>query len=227
MRSTPSRAAQVARLALATAACAMALVPTASGAVPWQAASAPDAKTPTRHLIVTSSTGRITSKPKGIDCKPPTGRQRRSPGCQADFPKGTAVTLTYKQTDPGVTIGSWSTPPCAVNAKNQCVVSMTKDWGVRVGFARIYTLTVVKAGTGGGTITSSPAAIACGATCSARLVAVGDPILLTPVLDAGTTAVSWSGCTETQPETPGGPTRCQLTPTGDDVTVTATFSAGG
>ena len=55
-----------------------------------------------------------------------------------------------------------------------------------------FTLTVVKAGTGSGTVTSSPAGITCGSTCSA-LFASGTSVTLTATADSGSTFAGWSG----------------------------------
>jgi phospholipase C len=55
-----------------------------------------------------------------------------------------------------------------------------------------YTLTVTPTGTGSGTITSSPAGIDCGTTCSATF-SVGDQVTLTASANAGSYLVSWSG----------------------------------
>ena len=59
------------------------------------------------------------------------------------------------------------------------------------------TLTVSKNGTGTGTVTSSPAGINCGATCSHDFA--GDTLVtLTPTADAGSQFAGWSGdCTGT------------------------------
>jgi hypothetical protein len=55
-----------------------------------------------------------------------------------------------------------------------------------------YGLTVSKAGSGSGRVTSSPAGIDCGSTCSA-LFADETTVLLTPVADPGSTFVGWDG----------------------------------
>lgn len=58
-------------------------------------------------------------------------------------------------------------------------------------------LTVTKAGTGGGTVVSSPAGISCGATCSAQFPA-GSTVSLTASAASGSVFVGWSGdCTGT------------------------------
>jgi hypothetical protein len=55
-----------------------------------------------------------------------------------------------------------------------------------------YTLGVTKAGTGSGTVTSSPAGISCGATCSAPYVA-GTVVTLTATPATGWAFAAWSG----------------------------------
>jgi PKD repeat protein len=54
------------------------------------------------------------------------------------------------------------------------------------------TLTVTKAGTGSGTVTSSPSGIDCGSTCSAQFT-FGATVDLTATPDAGSVFDSWSG----------------------------------
>jgi Divergent InlB B-repeat domain/Immune inhibitor A peptidase M6 len=77
------------------------------------------------------------------------------------------------------------------------------------------TLTVTKAGTGSGTVTSTPAGIACGGTCSASFPN-GTPVSLSAVPDAGSTFAGWSGaCT--------GTSACAVTMTSNQ-SVTATFN---
>jgi FG-GAP-like repeat/Divergent InlB B-repeat domain/Domain of unknown function DUF11 len=77
-------------------------------------------------------------------------------------------------------------------------------------------LTVTKAGTGSGTVTSSPAGITCDSDCT-ELYPPGTAVLLTPTAGAGSIFSGWSGggCS--------GAGSCTVTPT-IDVTVVATFS---
>jgi hypothetical protein len=78
-------------------------------------------------------------------------------------------------------------------------------------------LTVAKAGTGGGTVTSAPAGIACGATCAASFT-TGQGVTLTATPDGASTFGGWTGdadCTDGQ-VTMTGPVSC-----------TATFTASG
>lgn len=78
------------------------------------------------------------------------------------------------------------------------------------------TLTVSRNGTGIGTVTSTPAGIACGNTCSA-LFNIGSTVTLAPTATAGSVFAGWSGggCSGTGP--------CQLN-FGAATTVTATFN---
>lgn len=77
-----------------------------------------------------------------------------------------------------------------------------------------HTLTATKAGSGSGTVTSSPAGIDCGATCAASF-ADGTMVTLTATPDPGSTFTGWSGdCSGTGP--------CTVT-MDQDRAVTATF----
>jgi hypothetical protein len=71
-------------------------------------------------------------------------------------------------------------------------------------------LTVTKTGDGTGVVTSTPAGIACGATCSGQFD--GNAITLAAVADAGASFVAWTGACAGQGAT------CTLTLTGDATT---------
>ena len=148
--------------------------------------------------------GTVTSAPAGIDC----------PGtCTAGFDTNTEVTLTA-QAHEGSTIGTWTGGGCAGSAES-CTVSMTEAQSVTVSFTRnAHTLDVVKAGTGSGTVSSTPAGIDCGTDCS-EVFDEGTEVTLTAVADAGST-VSWSkvGCSGTS---------CTVSMT-ENRTVTVTFT---
>jgi len=83
--------------------------------------------------------------------------------------------------------------------------------------AATQTLTVNKEGTGTGTVTSSPAGIECGATCSAPFTE-GSTVLLKGAPGANTAAVKWSGCTSINLEN-----ECKVTMSAAKE-VTATFN---
>ena len=79
-----------------------------------------------------------------------------------------------------------------------------------------FTLTVIKAGTGSGTVTSTPAGINCGTSCSASYPS-GTIVTLTATPSTGSTFAGWSGsCTTTS-------TTCTVTMSGAR-SVTATFN---
>jgi hypothetical protein len=91
---------------------------------------------------------------------------------------------------------------------------MSADHTVTATFDVFAQLNVTKAGPGSGTVTSSPAGIDCGATCSASFTS-GTTVVLTATPDAGSVFTGWSGdCT--------GTGTCTLTMSADR-NVTATF----
>lgn len=94
-----------------------------------------------------------------------------------------------------------------------------QDLGWRLGPNGVHLLSVVKTGTGAGTVTSNVAGIQCGATCQAE-VNRGSTVTLTATASGGSLFVGWSGggCSGT-----GTCTVTLSTPQ----TVTATFNASG
>ncbi len=130
-----------------------------------------------------AGSGTVTSSPTGIDC---------GPTCNATFNAGTQVTLTATPDAATSTFTGWS----GACTSSPCVVTMDAAKSVTATFSRIqYTLSVTKAGTGGGTVTSSPAGIDCGPTCSAAFDAT-TVVRLTPTPDATSTFSGWSGACE-------------------------------
>ena len=83
----------------------------------------------------------------------------------------------------------------------------------------LHALTVVKAGTGTGTVTSNPAGISCGTDC-AQEYATGREVTLTATPDGANTFIGWTGaCT-------GSATTCTLT-MNQAKDVTASFDRTG
>ncbi|MDP2755168.1 MAG: PKD domain-containing protein [Nitrospirota bacterium] len=87
-------------------------------------------------------------------------------------------------------------PTATVGLRN---VSVTTPAGTGTGNGlftinspNTFTLSVTKAGTGSGTVTSSPAGINCGSTCSASFNQ-GTTVTLTPTPATGSTFAGWSG----------------------------------
>ncbi len=82
-----------------------------------------------------------------------------------------------------------------------------------------YTVSVSKSGSGTGTVTSNPAGIDCGATCSAQF-ASGTTVTLTATADTGSSFSTWGGDCSTC----GNNNTCNLT-VNSDKNCTATFDS--
>jgi phospholipase C len=157
-----------------------------------------------------TGTGTVTSSPAGIKC---------GSTCGAKFSKGASVKLTAAAAS-GSKLAGWS-GACTGTAAT-CTVSVKAASTVKATFnttaaAAPIELTVESAGSGTGTVTSSPAGIDCPGTCTADFTK-GAKVVLTAAPAAGTTFAGWSGsCT--------GKGTCALTLEAS-ATVTTTFEAG-
>ncbi len=151
-----------------------------------------------------TGSGSVTSSPAGIDC---------GSACAASFAGGTQVTLTATPVA-GSVFSGWSGGGCS--GTSTCHVTVNADTTVTANFAATHTLTVQEAGTGSGSVTSSPAGIDCGSACAASF-AGGTQVTLTATPDAGSAFSGWSGggCS--------GTGTCHVT-VASDTTVTATFA---
>ena len=155
--------------------------------------------------VARAGSGTVTSTPAGIAC---------GTACAAAFATGTPVTLTAAPAA-GWVFAGWSGGGCT--GTGSCVLTLTTATTVTATFARApVTLAVVRAGAGSGTVTSAPAGIACGVTCSASFPS-GGAVVLTATPAAGSTFGGWSGggC--------AGTGTCTLTPV-SATTVVATFT---
>lgn len=152
-----------------------------------------------------AGSGAVTSAPAGISC---------GTDCTETYAQNTAVTLTAAAGAGSVFTG-WSG---ACTGTSTCAVSMSAARNVTATFALARTLTVAKAGTGAGTVTSSPAGINCGSTCAASFVD-GSTVTLTAAATSGSTFGGWSGggCS-------GTGTTCTTSALTAATTVTATFN---
>jgi PASTA domain-containing protein/List-Bact-rpt repeat protein/FG-GAP repeat protein len=153
-----------------------------------------------------SGAGAVTSAPGGIAC---------GSTCSHDFAYGTLVTLTATPSA-GSTFAGWS-GACA-GSSSTCNIRMSQAQSATATFATIATpshlLTVTKVGSGHGTVTSTPAGISCGTTCS-HAYSQGTAVSLTAQPAAGSAFAGWTGlCT--------GTGSCSLS-TNTDTTITATF----
>ena len=108
-----------------------------------------------------------------------------------------------------------ASPPSGVTDPN--LANNTATVALPVGTPR--TLTLIKSGTGSGTVTSAPAGISCGTSCAATFVQ-GAQVLLTASPTGGASFTGWTGaagCTTA--------TTCTVTLGATDLTVTANFAA--
>jgi len=142
----------------------------------------------TMALTVTKAgtgSGTVTSSPAGINC---------GATCSASYANGTAVTLTATPAA-GSAFAGWSG---SCTGTGTCSVTLSAAKSVTATFAKPrYTLTVTKAGTGGGTVTSNPAGVSCGADCSEPYDS-GTVVTLTAAPATGSAFAGWSGsCTGT------------------------------
>jgi hypothetical protein len=102
---------------------------------------------------------------------------------------GTTVTLTATPSA-GSTFTGWTG---ACSGTGSCTVTLSAAASVGAQFTRILVpLTVLASGTGGGTITSSPAGINCGATCTASF-GQGVTVTLTAAPAPGSSFTGWTG----------------------------------
>ncbi|MDC4223902.1 MAG: PA14 domain-containing protein [Candidatus Manganitrophus sp.] len=151
-----------------------------------------------------TGSGTISSSPAGINC---------GATCSFSFSSGTSVTLTAAPL-PNSNFTGWSGDCSGTGA---CSVSMSAVRSVTANFTlKTFTLDLIKAGTGTGTVTSSPAGINCGTTCSSSYN-IGTTVTLTATPAGNATFTGWSGaCT--------GTAHCVVTMDAAR-SVTATFTA--
>ncbi len=134
-----------------------------------------------------TGSGTVTSSPAGINC---------GEACAAEFEAGKVVTLT-----PTAAAGSEFTGwGGSCSGTGACQVTMSEARSVTASFAveegtpppSEFQLTVFTAGTGSGTVTSSPGGIACGSNCVAKFQ-TGALVTLTPTPATGSEFTGWSG----------------------------------
>ncbi len=156
-----------------------------------------------------AGSGSVSSVPGGINnC---TGT------CTATFVVGTTVTLTANPSG-GSSFAGWSGAGCSGTAA--CVVVLTSSQTVTATFdppPSMSALNVIKAGSGTGTVSSTPPGInGCSDNCTAAFPN-GTSVLLTANPSGGSTFVGWDGACS-------GAGSCTVVMNGNQ-TVTATFAA--
>lgn len=162
-----------------------------------------------------SGTGNVSSSPAGIGCG------TNCPSVAASFPSGTTVYLTATP-DAASRFAGFSSN-CTVVTSTECQITMTAAATVTATFIATQTLTVSKSGQGSGAVTSSPAGISCGSSCSSASQPFdrGTTVTLTAAPDNGSSFTSFSSnCTPVS----GNPTQCTIVMSAG-ATVTATFGA--
>jgi hypothetical protein len=159
-----------------------------------------------------------------------TGKVGQTLSCSEGIWSGSPANFTYEytwlrgtQTINGATSSTYTTGSSDAGKTIKCSVTATNTSGtgasVRssngVAVAALRKLTVTKAGNGSGTVTSAPAGINCGATCSFTFNQ-GEVVSLTVTPAAHVEFTGWSGaCT--------GVGACEVTLGGASAAVTATF----
>lgn len=153
-----------------------------------------------------AGTGTGTVVINGVNC---------STSCSYNYDSGTPITITGTAGGDS-TFAGWSGGLCT--GTDPCTFDMTEARAVTGTFTLLppyHTLTITPAGTGLGTVTSSPVGISCGATCAFDFTE-DTTIRLTPVANSGSTFTGWTGdCS--------GATYYDVEEIGDDVDCTATF----
>ncbi len=145
-----------------------------------------------KPLTVTKAgtgSGTVSSSPLRIEC---------GSKCSAEFSEGETVTLTAAPAA-GSKLSGWSGCTSEAEAGKKCLVTIGATNAVTATFEPKpkFALSVSKDGTGAGSITSSPAGIDCGSTCSAEYEE-GAEVTLSPSATSGSSFAGWSGaCTGT------------------------------
>lgn len=146
--------------------------------------------------------GTVSSNPAGISC---------GATCAANFDGGTSVTLTATPSA-GYSFSGWGG---ACSGSGGCTVSMSAAKSVTASFSPVtYALNVTNGGNG--VVSSNPAGINCGSTCSANFNS-GTAVTLTASANSGYRFSGWGGACS-------GTGSCRVTMSAAQ-TVTANFAA--
>jgi uncharacterized repeat protein (TIGR02543 family) len=154
------------------------------GAGPYTITFGPWVGTLPTLAVTTLGSGSVTSSPAGINC---------DPTCSQSYPMGTTVVLTA-QPSPTWVFAGWS--GACTGHSTTCTVTVNGTTTAHAEFGQIlaapsgFGLHVVVHGTG--TVTSTPAGIACGATCS-NAFGANTSVTLSAASAAGWTFAGWTG----------------------------------
>ena len=131
-----------------------------------------------------SGTGTVSDATSAINCGTACSTQF------AQFDYNVPVTLTAAP-DAGSYFTGW-TSACSGAGTTCSLYGSLVDQNVIATFDSNPTLSIAKSGSGTGTVTTIPAGISCGATCSAQFTS-GSSVTLAAVPTAGSTFIGWSG----------------------------------
>jgi hypothetical protein len=178
------------------------------------AADAADAGPPApirRHTLTISSGNFGSVQGRDIDC---WGR------CVQTFDEGAIVRLVaVPERGSGISqfqFGGWN-GDCS--GTGDCVLAMSVDRSVSTTFSWVAALTIARAGSGTGRVTSSPSGIDCPGTCITSVEICGS-VTLTATADAGSTFAGWGGACK------GTGSVCRVRTCGNH-TLWANFEAAG
>ncbi len=149
---------------------------------------------PHRQLTVSmagAGTGSVSSSPAAISCLPT---------CSADFLEGATVTLTAHP-DPASDFVGFSGGGCSGSGLT-CQVTMDQPRSVSASFTPKpqHLLTVAMAGSGSGSVSSTPAGISCPSTCASSFVEGAAVTLVAhPDPTSDFAGFSGDGCSGAQP----------------------------
>ena len=110
-------------------------------------------------LKINEGEGTVVSNPAGITCTGSSGKE-----CTEEFEEGAEVTLTASPAA-GYRFQSWQSCAGGLNGR-QCTVTMSEAKEVGVKFKRVYDLTIVKAGSGLGSVYNNKNGLTCTLRCS-------------------------------------------------------------
>jgi len=129
-----------------------------------------------------NGSGSVSSNPVGIDC---------GSDCSENYNYGSMITLSATPST-GSTFTGWSGGGCT--GTSDCTVTLNGATTVTATFTlQTRVLSVTKAGTGAGAITSVPAGINCSSGTCMQSFDYGTMVVLTATPALGTTFDGWSG----------------------------------